>query len=178
MAPQPATRMGWLAAAYLDLVVAPAAAHDERRPSTPPRELGLARSPKLPDFPLLDTEGRPVRLSAQRGRVVLLSFIYTRCTTACPLLTQQLALLQARLLRADRHSCEVRLLSVTVDPARDSAATLPGSTSSTAVGASARSTAWRSSTSARPSWTFRPCSGSRGSDASAVGPSRLSRGAC
>jgi protein SCO1/2 len=50
-----------------------------------------------------------------------MSFIYTSCATACPLLTQQMALLQVRLKDAGTGGDRVHFLSVTVDPRRDSA---------------------------------------------------------
>lgn len=77
-----------------------------------------------PDFTLLDVQGRPIRLSALRGRAVLLSFIYTSCPAACPLLTQRMALLQASLRGAGVFPSRVAFLSVTVDPVRDSGAGL------------------------------------------------------
>ncbi len=74
-----------------------------------------------PDFALRDTSGRIVRLATLRDHVVLLSFIYTNCTAACPLLTQRMALLQARLRDSTDHGHKTHLLSITVDPVRDSA---------------------------------------------------------
>ena len=79
------------------------------------------------DFALPDTSGRAVRLSELRGQVVLVSFVYTTCTTACPLLTARMAALQARLERAPASRSgrpPVRFVTITVDPARDSAESL------------------------------------------------------
>ncbi|HET8747960.1 MAG TPA: SCO family protein [Ramlibacter sp.] len=54
----------------------------------------------MPDPTLLDREGRPVRLSAFRGRPLLVSFIYTGCFEVCPATTraldQSMQALQAR----------------------------------------------------------------------------------
>lgn len=44
----------------------------------------------LPDFTLLDREGRPVRLSSYRGKPLLVSFIYTGCFQVCPTTTRAL----------------------------------------------------------------------------------------
>jgi protein SCO1/2 len=44
----------------------------------------------LPDMVLLDRSGRPVRLSAYRGKPLLVSFIYTGCFQVCPLQTREL----------------------------------------------------------------------------------------
>jgi protein SCO1/2 len=42
------------------------------------------------DHALLDREGRPVRLSAWRGKPLLVSFIYTGCFQVCPATTRAL----------------------------------------------------------------------------------------
>lgn len=118
------------AAALAAAVPRPAGPHEPPAPRgvpggdsvSPNATLALIRP--APDFTLLDPEGRAVRLSALRGRVVLLSFIYTSCSAACPLLTQRIVLLQASLRTAGLFPSRVAFLSVTVDPARDSGAAL------------------------------------------------------
>ncbi len=74
------------------LLLAPAAAA-ARAVITP--EEALARGEAaigrvLPDLELVDAEGRPVRLAELRGRPVLVSFVYTACSTVCPALVQNL----------------------------------------------------------------------------------------
>lgn len=44
----------------------------------------------VPDHPLLDREGKPVRLSSLRGKPLLVSFIYTGCFQVCPAGTRAL----------------------------------------------------------------------------------------
>jgi protein SCO1 len=44
----------------------------------------------VPDYTLLDREGRPVRLAAFLGKPLLVSFVYTGCFQACPLNTRSL----------------------------------------------------------------------------------------
>ncbi len=74
-----------------------------------------------PDFTLADQTGRPFRLSAQAGSVVLLYFGYTSCPDACPATLAEFKLVRRRLgPQAER----VRFVFVTVDPLRDSAAQL------------------------------------------------------
>ena len=93
-------------------------------------QAALSRTPSLPviksapDFTLLDTNGQPVSLSEMRGNVVLLSFIYTSCPSACPLLTARMSALRTRLKPDGTAARQVRFLSITVDPVRDSAAAL------------------------------------------------------
>ncbi|MBI5379540.1 MAG: SCO family protein [Nitrospirae bacterium] len=107
-----------------------ALAHEADAPNARASQPEISDSPRLSfirpasDFALVDTNGRPVRLSALRGRVVLLAFIYTSCSTACPLLTQRMAWLQKELSRSGLQGSQVQFLSVTVDPERDSAAAL------------------------------------------------------
>lgn len=70
----------------------------------------------VPDFSLVDDRGRPFRGDDLDGHVVVADFIFTRCTTACPMLTAQMANLRRRLgARAER----VRFVSFSVDPAHD-----------------------------------------------------------
>lgn len=107
----------------------PVSAHETHAPKPLPPDPALAGRPALPrigpapDLALADTAGQPVRLDAAAGAVRLVSFIYTTCTTACPILTQKIAALQESL--DHEHALDrVRLYSVTVDPARDDVATM------------------------------------------------------
>ncbi len=123
-------RLGvWVVAGSLLLAAAPRAVHAHGPPASRPDlpaaqrlssrpSLGIIRP--APSFTLIDLERRSVRLSEFDGRVVLLSFIYTSCPAACPLVTQRMASLQTRLKGAQLLPSRVVLLSVTVDPDRDS----------------------------------------------------------
>lgn len=84
--------------------------------------LGVIR--QAPEFALQDRLGKTVRLSELQGRTVLLSFIFTQCSSACPLLTQGMRQLQGQLAKAGLFPARVALVSVTVDPARDTAEAL------------------------------------------------------
>lgn len=75
-----------------------------------------------PDFALLDQDGRPFRLESARGKIVMLTFIYTACPDVCPLLTAKFAAIQRALAREQRN--DFLLLSITTDPERDDAAAL------------------------------------------------------
>ena len=95
-----------------------------------PGEDAVSANPRLPviasapDFTLVDIAGRPVTLSDYRGRVVLLAFIFTTCTGVCPLISQQMSLLQSGLKREQLFGERANMLSVTVDPGNDSSAVL------------------------------------------------------
>lgn len=79
---------------------------------------GSVLDPALPapDFTLVDPEGRPFRLSAQRGHPVLLFFGYTSCPDVCPTELGTWRRVRA-LLGADAD--RIRFVFITVDPERD-----------------------------------------------------------
>jgi protein SCO1/2 len=91
------------------------------RSASEPRLRGaeLPQARPAPDFALRDQDARTVRLSALRGKVVLVTFLYTRCPDVCPLIADNLN--QAlRKLRGDRRFA--RVLAVSVDPRGDTEA--------------------------------------------------------
>jgi protein SCO1/2 len=70
----------------------------------------------VPNFALHDQDGRRVSMQAERGKLVLLTFLYTECKDVCPLTAGNLN--QAvRRLGADGKN--VRVLAVSVDPVGD-----------------------------------------------------------
>ena len=78
---------------------------------------------KVPDVTLVREDGKSVSLSNELGdgRPVVLSFIYTTCTTICPLTSMTLSELQRKLgTGRDR----VHLVSISVDPEQDTPARL------------------------------------------------------
>lgn len=72
-----------------------------------------------PDFTLTDQFGRRVALSSLRGRVVLLAFIDSECTTICPLTSTEMELAQRMLGPAGRR---VALVAVDANPTATSVA--------------------------------------------------------
>lgn len=77
-----------------------------------------------PDFALLDQQGRVVTAGDLRGRVALVDFIYTTCTDVCPLLTASMQQTQERLRAEGLLGGKAVLVSLTVDPQRDTPAVL------------------------------------------------------
>ncbi len=77
-----------------------------------------------PAFTLTDHLERPVRSDELRGKVVVASFIYTRCRDICPLLSLRMQALQERLRQERLLGGQVQLLSFTTDPASDTAPVL------------------------------------------------------
>ncbi|WP_322064820.1 SCO family protein [Burkholderia ubonensis] len=72
----------------------------------------------LPDlsFTLTGGDGRPVDASAFRGRISLVYFGYTHCPDVCP---ETMARLMEVLAQLGPQARNVRILFVSVDPARD-----------------------------------------------------------
>jgi protein SCO1 len=83
-----------------------------------PRFLGpaIANPAVAPDFTLRDQKARVVRLSAERGKVVMITFLYTHCPDLCPLTA---AHIKAALDRLGSRRKGVVALAVTVDPRGD-----------------------------------------------------------
>ena len=73
------------------------------------------KSMAAPDFTLLDQDGKPVSVSALRGRVVAITFLDSHCKQLCPLEADQLGQVQ-RSLGAGAH---LSVLVVSVAPATD-----------------------------------------------------------
>lgn len=71
------------------------------------------------DTTLVDQDGRSVNLQRDLvdRRIVVVGFVYTDCTTVCPLVSAVFEDLQAKL--GDRVGRDVMLVTVTVDPLRD-----------------------------------------------------------
>jgi protein SCO1/2 len=74
---------------------------------------------RIPDLQFINQDGRAVHLYADlvKGRVAALSFIFTTCTTICPVIGANLGRLQAELGPALGN--DISLISVSVDPTND-----------------------------------------------------------
>ncbi|MBI4867179.1 MAG: SCO family protein [Candidatus Wallbacteria bacterium] len=69
----------------------------------------------LPEFSLVDQNGRKFTKKDMAGRTWIFDFVFTRCSGPCPLMAQRMADLQKRLTT----SSSVRLATISVDPAHD-----------------------------------------------------------
>jgi protein SCO1/2 len=101
-------------------------------PAAPP---AAARPPAIKDVPVQTQEGRSVRFYSDlvKGRVVAINFIFTSCTTICPLMGARFARLQQLVPPG------VSLISVSIDPTTDTPARL---------------LSWSRKLGARPGWTL------------------------
>lgn len=79
---------------------------------------------RFPDASLVSSDGRKVRFATDvlADRLIVLDFVYTNCSTVCPVVSAIFSQLQDRL--GGRLEKDVRLVSLTVDPARDTPAQL------------------------------------------------------
>ncbi len=120
-----ATRRAWLASAgracwgaAATLALPPAGA--QAGPVSAP---GPGFYDNFAGMQLTDQAGRPLRLDSLRGKVVLFNFIFTACSTVCPVQTLALAQMQQRMKLALR--ARMQLVSVSLDPLGDTPQTLP-----------------------------------------------------
>ena len=86
------------------------------------RRTAVAQEPvSVPDFAVIDAQGQVQgmrSLLAQDGRVVIVDFVYTRCTTLCLTLGTVFQQLQAQ-IALQRLQDRVGLLSISFDPLQD-----------------------------------------------------------
>jgi protein SCO1 len=83
---------------------------------------GQAEDPvyaQMPRFHLTNQSGQPVDSDDLRGKLLAVGFIYTSCTDICPMLTSQMRGLESDLRQAGLLGSDVLLLSISVDPERD-----------------------------------------------------------
>jgi protein SCO1/2 len=97
--------------------------------SAAPVDAGLQNTPAapvlvpvgtaMPDFELTDQDGKPVSLSALKGKVVAVTFIYSRCPLPdyCPRMVENFKTVRARF--ADRMDRDLVFLTISFDPRYD-----------------------------------------------------------
>ena len=74
----------------------------------------------VPNASLVDEQAKPVTLDAMKGHVTVYNFIYTRCTTTCPMMTANMRRLTGKVPK----DAAVRFVSISVDPQYDTPAVL------------------------------------------------------
>lgn len=85
---------------------------------------GLAVKPPkaAPPLALRNYLGNPVNLAADRGKAVLVTFLYTHCPDICPLITSKLHTAITRMSTPERR--QVQIIAVSVDPRGDTPKTV------------------------------------------------------
>jgi protein SCO1 len=91
----------------------------------------------LPDTPLVDQDGKPVRFKSDLlgQKTVAINFVFTTCNGICPILGTTFSKLQERL--GERLGKDIELISISIDPAFDTPA---------------RMKQWGKQFGARPGW--------------------------
>jgi protein SCO1 len=81
---------------------------------------------KVPDFAMVNQDGKRIHLHDFQGDVLLVTFIYTRCPFPdyCPLVSRNFSQIYASLRKDPSLGPKIRLLSVSFDPDHDTPAVL------------------------------------------------------
>ena len=110
--------------ARLDHIVVVAQAKPDYKPAV--QYHVPAAGDQVPDFALLNQSGKTIHLDQFKGRVVLMTFIYTRCTLAdfCPRMSRNFAEIDKALAGDPALYAKTHLLSVSFDPTYDTPAVL------------------------------------------------------
>jgi protein SCO1/2 len=82
----------------------------------------LSKIGPAPEFTLTNQDRKRVALNEMRGKVLAITFIFASCADTCPLLTAKMVGIQNAL--GSEFGSKVYFVSITVDPERDTPATL------------------------------------------------------
>ena len=103
---------------YLSLIALLSAA------DAPASRLAVIRA--APDFQLIDAQEKTITLHQFRGQAVLVAFFFTTCNGTCPATTARLAKIQEAVAKHADLKDRVQILSITLDPERDTPEKLRG----------------------------------------------------
>ncbi|MGA8697984.1 MAG: SCO family protein [Xanthobacteraceae bacterium] len=81
------------------------------------QQSALPKIAPAPEFTLTSQDGAQIALADLRGKVVAVAFIYTLCSTTCPVLTPMMSFVQDQL--GPDFGKKIAFISITVDPERD-----------------------------------------------------------
>jgi protein SCO1 len=104
---------------YLDDFVITAQANPDYKPA---KQYHVPQAgDEVPDFTLLNQNGQTIHLKQFRGKVLLVTFIYTRCTLSdyCPRMSRNFAEVNKALAADPKLYAGSHLLSISFDPAYD-----------------------------------------------------------
>ena len=98
--------------AFIIVVMVPVVWVIAKRPHDPHlTDLGV-----VPPFSLVDDRGEPINQEVFRGHPTIVSFLFTRCDTICPITTMKMARIQDKTFDV---GSKVKLVSFSVDPKYD-----------------------------------------------------------
>lgn len=94
--------------------------HHHGAPAPQPRYTRTEAAYAPPDVPLVSAGGAPTRLATilAADGPLFLQFMFTSCTTVCPVMSASFAGIQSRLGSGDAR---LRFVSISIDPAYDTA---------------------------------------------------------
>ncbi|HUK30230.1 MAG TPA: SCO family protein [Candidatus Acidoferrum sp.] len=90
-------------------------------PAAPPEVREPQPGDAVPDFVLVNQDGKQIHLADFRGESVLLTFIYTRCPLAdyCPAMSTRFSVIEEALQNNKQALGKTHLLSISFDPKHD-----------------------------------------------------------
>lgn len=91
--------------------------HDAAADISPARELPVMG--EAPEFTLVSQDGKAFSSASLKGKVALYNFIYTECDTVCPVTSNEFARIQKMLKEKGLFGEQVVLISISIDPHRD-----------------------------------------------------------
>ncbi len=95
----------------------------QARPDSVPKVVYHVPAPGdvVPDYPMLNQSGKKIKISQFKGKVVLLTFVYTRCAMAdfCPRMSKNFAEIDKALASDPSTYGKSHLLSISFDPGFD-----------------------------------------------------------
>lgn len=86
-----------------------------------PGVVEAAPGDEVPDYGLVNQNGKPIKLHDYRGKTLLLTFIYTRCPVPeyCTLMSNNFAAIDKQLQQQPAIYDKTHLLSISIDPEYD-----------------------------------------------------------
>lgn len=73
---------------------------------------------EFPNLPLKDQEGRQFTFSQLRGKVLIVSYIYTHCPDVCQMISARMNAFKSKLKHSNLQD-KVYFVSISIDPQRD-----------------------------------------------------------
>jgi protein SCO1/2 len=112
--------------AWLEGIVISEAPKPEANSLAPPDSVRTPLGQEVPDFALINQDGKRIHLHQYHGKALLLTFIYTRCPLPnyCPLMSKNFAEILADVRSDPKLGATTRLLSISIDPEYDKPAVL------------------------------------------------------
>jgi protein SCO1/2 len=106
---------------WLENIIVMQVAVDESGASAAASSVGPKPGEEVPDFTLVNQDGKPIRLSQYKGKALALTFVYTRCPQPdqCTLMSTNFAAIEKDLQQQTDIYAKTHLLSITFDPEYD-----------------------------------------------------------